>query len=94
MREKRIGIYCIENVVNNKKYIGQSIDIDSRWTGHRRELNKQEHNNNYLQSAWNKYGSDNFKFYVVKICDVEECKTVSNFCCKEHSDITGDSYQK
>ena len=72
MREKRIGIYCIENVVNNKKYIGQSIDIDSRWAGHRRELNKQEHNNSYLQRAWNKYGADNFKFYVVKICAIEE----------------------
>lgn len=27
------GIYCIENKINNKKYIGQSIDIEKRLTG-------------------------------------------------------------
>ena len=29
------GIYCIENKINHKKYVGQSIDIKSRWTQHR-----------------------------------------------------------
>lgn len=28
--QKKIGIYCIENLINNKKYIGQSLDIDNR----------------------------------------------------------------
>ena len=26
-----IGIYKIENKVNGKIYVGQSIDIDTRW---------------------------------------------------------------
>lgn len=25
------GIYCIENTVNHKKYIGQSVNIRVRW---------------------------------------------------------------
>ena len=27
-----IGIYKIENLINGHKYIGQSIDIEDRWT--------------------------------------------------------------
>ena len=34
-----IGIYCIENKINNKKYIGQSIHIHRRWSEHKYELN-------------------------------------------------------
>ena len=35
----KTGIYCIENTINHKKYIGQSIDIYSRWSKHKSELN-------------------------------------------------------
>ena len=67
----KAGIYCIENVINNKKYIGQSIDIYARWSKHKSELNNNRHFNDYLQKAWNKYGPDNFKFYAVEFCDIE-----------------------
>lgn len=33
-----IGIYKIENTVNGKVYIGQSVDIKKRWKAHRSEL--------------------------------------------------------
>lgn len=29
-----IGIYKIENLINGKKYIGQSIHIEKRWQEH------------------------------------------------------------
>lgn len=48
------GIYKITNLVNNKVYIGQSVNIRKRWNQHVLELNKNIHPNIYLQSAWNK----------------------------------------
>ena len=32
-----IGIYKIENLINGKVYIGQSINISERFTEHKRE---------------------------------------------------------
>lgn len=68
MREKSIGIYCIENTTNNKKYIGLSRNIEQRWNEHRSKLRRGKHGNIYLQRAWNNCGEDAFKFYIVEIC--------------------------
>lgn len=68
---QKSGIYCIENLINGKKYIGQSVDMQSRWCKHKSELNRNSHDNDYLQKSWNKYGADNFKFYVVEFCDID-----------------------
>jgi len=66
---KYCGIYKIVNLINNKVYIGSSVDIFKRWKkGHLRTLNKNEHDNKYLQRSWNKYSSENFEFEIVKIC--------------------------
>ena len=69
MREKIVGIYCIENMINNKKYIGLSRDIERRWNEHRSKLRRGKHKNIYLQRAWNIYGEDTFKFYVIETCN-------------------------
>lgn len=63
------GIYCIENMVNHKKYIGQSKHLKERKIQHLRELRKGCHYNSYLQYAWNKYKEDDFSFYVLEYCD-------------------------
>lgn len=68
MKSKICGIYCIENLLNHKKYIGQSIDIDVRIYNHKRHLRLNHHDNDYLQNEWNKYGADAFNFYVVTEC--------------------------
>ena len=70
--EIKSGIYCIENITTNKKYIGQSIDINDRWRKHISELNHSSHHNDYLQKAWNKYGENDFKFYVLEYCSDDE----------------------
>lgn len=63
------GIYCIENLINGKKYIGQSKDISQRWKSHLCSLRKNKHSNEKLQNAWNKYGEDNFSFKVLETAD-------------------------
>lgn len=65
------GIYMIENILNNKKYIGQSINISQRWKRHIYELNNNTHHNIKLQNSWNKYGSDSFSFNILEECDPE-----------------------
>ena len=70
--ERKSGIYCIENIITNKKYIEQSIDVDERWRKHISELNHNYHHNDYLQKAWNKYSEDNFKFYVLEYCNIND----------------------
>ena len=66
------GIYCIENTINNKKYIGQSKDIAQRWSHHKGALRHNRHENSKLQRAWNKYGENAFVFYVIKECPLED----------------------
>lgn len=46
--EKISGIYCIKNIINNKRYIGQSSDINTRWMKHRIALNEGSHHNRHL----------------------------------------------
>ena len=72
------GIYCIENIITHKKYIGQSINIKDRWSKHKSELNHQTHDNDYLQKAWNKYGENNFKFYIIERCNFEDLNEKQN----------------
>lgn len=60
------------NIVNNKRYIGQSVNVEDRLLHHRSELRNQRHSNSHLQRSWNKYGEDNFKFEILFEC--QECE--------------------
>ena len=63
-----IGIYKIECLINHKVYIGQSTNIELRWKHHIYQLKKNNHENKYLQAAWNKYGSSNFTSLAAFTC--------------------------
>lgn len=67
------GIYQIKNLVNNKSYIGLSVDIEKRWAQHKNALNKNRHCNEKLQNAWNKYGVENFQWNILEECEYEKC---------------------
>lgn len=77
--EKVCGVYAITNIVNNKKYIGQSVDVYVRWRNHKSALKNNRHNNEHLQSAWNKYGAENFIFEILAICDDSEIDDVEQY---------------
>lgn len=66
------GVYKIVNKVNDKYYIGSTVNIRLRWNGHKSQLNRGVHHSIKLQRAWGKYGESSFEFIVVSFCGVEE----------------------
>jgi len=69
--DKICGIYMIENVVNHHIYIGSSKDIDGRVSGHFKHLDRCKHGNAHLQSAYNKYGKENFISTTLITCHLD-----------------------
>jgi len=60
-------IYMIKNKLDNKCYIGQTIenDINTRWNKHKRNINSD--GCPALYGAFRKYGIDNFDFKIICI---------------------------
>ena len=65
------GIYKI-TLRDGRCYVGQSVKIENRFRGHKRELRNGTHHARHLQNAWNKYGEDVFTFEVIEECEPEE----------------------
>lgn len=66
------GIYKITNKVNNKFYIGSSVNIHKRWISHKCQLRKQKHPNAHLQHSFNLYGIESLSHEIIEYC--EPCK--------------------
>ena len=64
-----IGLYAIVHAPTNRAYVGSAVNIKRRFKEHRTALKQNEHHSAYLQNAWNKYGSDQFEFKVIKPLD-------------------------
>jgi group I intron endonuclease len=60
-KQFRSGIYCIENLINGKKYVGKSIEIERR-------MIVNHYSCRALMNAIKKYGKENFKIYVIEYC--------------------------
>lgn len=65
------GIYCIENKINGKKYIGSAIHFGRRFNHHNGYINRGDNKCGLLQQAANKYGSDNLKMYIIEVVQKE-----------------------
>lgn len=76
-----IGIYKIENKINGKVYIGQSVNIKRRWKNHKTASTcEKDHTYNYpLYKAFRKYGIDNFTFDVIEECELFELDRLEKF---------------
>ena len=68
----KTGIYCITNNINQKKYIGQSVNIYRRWGQHKSDCFNSVSHNYHLYRAIRKYGLNNFSFEILEICEKEE----------------------
>ena len=58
-------IYCITNLLNGMKYVGQTINLKRRIEHHKRE-------NLYVDKAIKKYGFENFAVEVLDECENRE----------------------
>lgn len=64
------GIYKITNIKNQMVYIGQAVNIGSRWRTHvKRGLKAEEGTSNRLYTALWEEGVENFTFQVINFCD-------------------------
>lgn len=62
------GIYAIQCIVNHKIYIGSSVSLTHRKSGHFSALKKNKHDNEIIQSDYNLY-SDSFIWGIIEVCD-------------------------
>ena len=63
-------IYKIENLINNKKYIGLTNNIVRRRNRHFTDLKCNRHDNSFLQKEVNIYGLENFSFEKIYEGDI------------------------
>lgn len=59
------NIYKIECMVNNKVYIGQTVNFKARIQNHLGVLNNNKHTNPFLQDDFNQFGQNNFSFEII-----------------------------
>lgn len=65
-----IGIYCAKNIVNEKVYIGKSVNVEKRWKDHKKGYNNPNASQyaSYFYNALRKYGFDSFEFSILEEC--------------------------
>lgn len=74
------GIYCIENKINHKSYIGSSKNLYQRLLKHFALLRHNRHENAHLQNAWNKYGESSFEWSIIETCDTSILTEREQYC--------------
>lgn len=67
----KIGVYRIYNLSNDKCYIGSSVNLYKRISGHISNLKKNKSDSIKLQNYCNKYGIDALKVEILELCDKE-----------------------
>jgi group I intron endonuclease len=70
------GIYKIQNSINGKIYIGQSVDIYYRFRNHKSESFNPKSNayDTAIHRAIRKYGVENFSFDIIEECSQDELR--------------------
>lgn len=81
-----IGIYKIENLINGKIYIGQSIDIERRWKEHCSK------NKSLIGKAITKFGQENFSFEILEECEKNSLNKKEIFYIQKFNSLVPNGY--
>lgn len=77
---KKTGIYKITEIATGKCYVGQAIDVASRWRQHiKRGLGAEAPTRNKLYPAMKSIGVENFTFEIIEECTREELDAKEDF---------------
>lgn len=63
------GIYLITNIDTGEHYVGQSIDILSRWRQHRADMRSGGGCGENLRESFRRFTEDAFGFSIIQLCD-------------------------
>jgi len=69
LKQFRIGVFQIRNIVNGKIFVGSSVNLEAIWNRHKSELKLGGHRNELLQKEWKEFGEDNFKYEILSEID-------------------------
>ncbi len=69
MIKNKSGIYCLLNIITNKRYVGSTRNLRTRKYDHFKMLRANRHTNYKIQKDFNIYGEKNFEFVLLEFCD-------------------------
>jgi len=73
------GVYGIFSKIDDRVYIGSTINFNRREVDHFNKLKLNIHGNKFLQNFVNKYGIENVEFVVLAKCPSEYCIKLEQF---------------
>lgn len=82
-----IGVYKIENLVNHKIYIGQSINIENRWKKH---LHSKD--DFVIHKAIQKYGKEMFSFQILEECEIKDLDSKEQYWIEAYNSLVPNGY--
>lgn len=69
--DKSVGIYKITDTRNQRMYIGQAVDIGTRWKEHVKcglGIGTTSYLSNKFYTALHNHGAENFTFEILELC--------------------------
>lgn len=103
--ERKIEIYKITNIINNKLYIGQAVThilnhnkyrlygSEGRFRCHISESKSKKKNQcHYLNNSIRKHGEDNFKVELLEICDMNKGDELETKYILEYNSLFPNGY--
>ena len=83
--DKKCGIYVIKNTINDKVYVGQSVNIEARWLAHKYSTLDTKAQDHYTQihQAMHKLKIENFYYEILELCDIRDLNKKEIFYIKK-----------